>query len=200
MYLVAVQAALRGDRQPPAGLASAQRRDVAAWLQTLDGAELRDRLGIPADAAVGERPEAIAFAGATLEPDTAAPKSAFRWCTNRGGVGFVAGTVLGLGLSFVASRGLMPWFALGGAGSGHLIGRRMRVPRCSACATVLAEGAPTCRKCGAVIRGDIAQLSDRLAAEERLRASDDDDDDAEADDSTPGDRSGRSTPGDGGER
>ena len=38
VYLVAVQAAIRGDKQPPNGLVPAQRREVAAWLETLDGA------------------------------------------------------------------------------------------------------------------------------------------------------------------
>jgi hypothetical protein len=173
-YLVAVQAAVRGDKQPPPGLVPAQRREVAAWLETLDGEKLRARLGIAADATIGVRPPAIAFADAKLEPDATAAKNAFRWTTTRGGVGFVAGTVLGIGMSLVVSRGMMPWLALGGAGGGHVIGRRMRVPRCSACATILAEDAVVCRKCGAVMRGDIAHLSERLDAEERLREPDDD--------------------------
>ena len=112
----------------------------------------------------------IAFADARLEADAVAPKVAFRWLTTRGGLGFFAGTVLGLGISLVASRGLMPWFAIGGAGSGHLVGRRVRVARCSGCASVLAAGAISCPKCGAVMRGDIAHLSDRLDAEEQLDA------------------------------
>jgi hypothetical protein len=173
VYLGAVQAALRGEPKPPPGLVPAQRREVAAWLEVLDRAELRERLGIAADATVGERPTAIAFAGAILEPDVAPPKVAFRWLTNRGGVGFVAGTVLGLGISLVASRGMMPWLAVGGAGVGHVIGRRIRAPRCSACATVLAAGASACPACGAVLRGDIAHLADRLEAEERLQEPDD---------------------------
>lgn len=67
----------------------------------------------------------------------------------------------------------MPWFAVGAAVGGHLIGRRIRVLRCSACATVL-EGVPQhCAACGAVLRGDIAHLSDRLAAEEKLQDTED---------------------------
>ncbi|MEO8840947.1 MAG: hypothetical protein ABI591_02455 [Kofleriaceae bacterium] len=174
VYLLAVQAAVRGDKQPPPGLVPAQRREVASWLETLDGATLRARLGIAADAAIGVRPPAIAFADAKLEPDATAATNAFRWTTTRGGVGFIAGTVLGLGMSLVVSRGMMPWLALGGGGSGHVIGRRLRVPRCSACATILVENATTCRKCGAVMRGDIAHLSERLDAEDKLHEHDDD--------------------------
>jgi hypothetical protein len=173
VYLVAVQAAIRGEPQPPAGLVGRQRREVAAWLAALDGAELRARLGIAAGATAAARPQPIVFADARLEPDVARPKQAFRWRTHRGGVGLVAGTVLGIGLSLIASRGMMTWLVIGGAGSGHVIGRRIRVPRCSACATVLTDGAPRCRTCGAVMRGEIAHLSERLEAEERLRGPDD---------------------------
>jgi hypothetical protein len=62
----------------------------------------------------------------------------------------------------------MPFTALGGAAAGHVIGRRVRAPRCSACATVLPEGSTVCATCGAVLRGDIATLGERLDAEERL--------------------------------
>lgn len=174
VYLLAVQAAVRGDKQPPAGLVPAQRREVAAWLETLDRDQLRTRLGIAADEPIGKRPSVSLFADAKLEPDATTATSAFRWRTTRGGVGFVAGTVLGLGFSLVASRGMMPWFAVGGAGGGHVIGRRVRVTRCSACATILPENATTCRKCGAVMRGDISHLSERLDAEDKLHEPDDD--------------------------
>jgi hypothetical protein len=96
---------------------------------------------------------------------------AFRWQTHRGGVGFIAGAVMGMGIAFVASRGMLPFTMLGGATAGHVVGRRVRAPRCSACATLLPTstgGASSCPKCGALLRGDIASLSDRLEAEERL--------------------------------
>ena len=84
------------------------------------------------------------------------------------GLGFVAGTVLGIGVAFVVSRGLMPITAFGGATAGHLVGRRVRTPRCSACATVVRANDTTCPSCRAALRGDIASLSERLDAEERL--------------------------------
>ena len=172
VYLVAVQAAIRRETQPPIGLAPAQRREVAAWIGALDGTELRKRLGMADDAPLGTRPPAVAFTDAVLEPDATPPKNAFRWLTHRGGVGLIAGTLLGLGLSLVASRGLAPFFVFGGGAGGHIVGRRVRVPRCSGCATILTEGATSCRKCGAAIRGDIAHLGERLEAEERLRDPD----------------------------
>ncbi len=175
-YLLAVQATVRGDRDVPPGLSPPQRDEVSAWMKTLDGERtaLCDRLGIAARElgdVPAKRPE-VAPLGDELPPfEEPAPRpTAFRWHTNRGGVGFVAGTVMGMGFAFVVSRGLMPIVMVGGATAGHMIGRRVRAPRCSACATVLPEGATTCTRCGAVLRGDIASLSDRLDAEERLEA------------------------------
>ncbi len=168
VYLLAVQAAVRGERKPPAGLVPQQRREVASVLAGLCTEELRERLGIPGDAVGAERPAVQAFADAQLAPDESPPTKAFRWNTDRKGVGTILGTLFGIGASIVVSRGLLPMLAIGGAGVGHVIGRQVRVPRCSACATVNAAAAPTCRKCGAVFRGDISQLADRLEAEERL--------------------------------
>jgi hypothetical protein len=169
VYLVAVQAAVRGETKPPPGLVPTQRREVAAVLAELRGDELRDRLGIPRDAVGAERPPVEPFTDAQLTRDEVAPKQAFRWNTDRKGVGTIVGTMLGLGASFIVSRGgLLPILAIGGAGVGHVIGRRVRVPRCSACATVNAPAASSCSKCDAVFRGDIASLSDRLDAEDRL--------------------------------
>jgi hypothetical protein len=51
---------------------------------------------------------------------------------------------------------------------GHVVGRFVSVPRCSACATIVAKTSTGCRKCGARLRGDISSLSQRLEAEERL--------------------------------
>ncbi|MBC7976259.1 MAG: zinc ribbon domain-containing protein, partial [Myxococcales bacterium] len=163
-YLVAVQAAIRGTTAPPTGLQPTQRRAVADWLDALDGRALRERLGIPGTAAPGTRPPAERFADAQLIADDIPRKTAFRWRTNRKGVGTIAGTVLGLGAAIIVSRGLMPPFVIGGAVGGHLIGRTIDVPRCSACASVVARDAPTCPKCGAILRGNIAHLSDRLEA------------------------------------
>jgi hypothetical protein len=172
-YLLAVQAAVRGETKPPAGLVPAQHREVEAWLEVLDRAVLRAQLGIAADALAGERPTPTAFPDAVLEPDVPRHKIAFRWRTSRGGLGFFAGTLLGIGAAIVAAPALMAWLAIGGAVGGHLVGRQIRVPRCSACATTLGSHAQRCIACGAVMRGDIAHLSDRLAAEEQLQDAED---------------------------
>jgi hypothetical protein len=169
-YLVAVQAIARGDSEPPRGLGSSQRDEVVEWMKVLarDRSELLARIGVAPSARPGGRDPAIVFAD--HEPvDEATPRPvAFRWQTNRGGVGLVAGTVIGMGVAFVLSRGLLPVTAFGGAAAGHVIGRRVRAPRCSACATVVRPGATFCPKCGASLRGDIAHLGERLEAEEEL--------------------------------
>ncbi len=121
------------------------------------------------------RAAAVAFAdvdAATVVRDERAEERrvAFRWRTNRGGVGVIAGAVVGVGFALIAARGVAPWLVFGGASGGHVIGRRMRVPRCSACATIVPEGAGVCPRCGAALRGDIDRLADRLDAEERLEA------------------------------
>jgi hypothetical protein len=172
-YLVAVQAAVRGETKPPGGLVPAQRREVEAWLEVLDRAALRERLGISGDAATGERPTPTAFPDARLEPDAPRHKIAFRWRTNRGGLGLLAGTALGVGAAMAAAPALVLWLAIGGAVGGLLFGRQVRVPRCSACATMLKGNAERCIACGAVMRGDIAHLSDRLAAEEQHQDAED---------------------------
>jgi hypothetical protein len=125
-------------------------------------------LGIASDAAAGERPTPSAFPNAKHEPDASRGKIAFRWRTSRGGLGMFTGTLLGIGAALAGPPTLMRWLVIGGAVGGHLVGRLIRVPRCSACATVLKGVAQHCTACGAVMRGDIAHLSDRLAAEEKL--------------------------------
>lgn len=179
-FLLAVQAVVRDDDAPPAGLGGPQRDEVAGWIKALAAsggqAALCERLGISiadADTAVS-RPEVVAFSDVELEEDAPIQRNAFRWQTNRGGVGLVAGTVLGIGLAFGVSRGLMPLTAFGGATTGHLIGRRVRRPRCSACATIVRPDATTCWRCGAALRGDIHSLNERLVAEERLEQQHDD--------------------------
>jgi hypothetical protein len=169
-FLLAVQAVVCGDTVPPPGLSGPQRDEVAAWLSALRGqrAELCARLGLPAEPARGERPAPITFAGAVLEDEPTPPKVAFRWQTHRGGLGLVAGTMLGLGVAFAISRGMLPYGALGGATTGHVIGRRVRAQRCSSCVSIVATQAQACRSCGARLRGDIATLGERLEAEERL--------------------------------
>ena len=171
-FLLAVQAVARGETSPPRGLSPPQRDEVKAWLSALRGqtAALRARLGIPDDATADARPPVEPFADAMLSPaPPKAAKNAFRWRTNRGGVGLIAGTVFGVGAAaLVASRGMAPVLVFGGAAAGHVVGRRRRVPRCSACATVLPPDAMTCRRCGATLRGEIDSLSQRLEAEEEL--------------------------------
>ncbi|CAN5908974.1 hypothetical protein BH11MYX3_BH11MYX3_49350 [soil metagenome] len=173
-YLLAVQSAVRGTGVP-AGLSGPQRDEVSEWLAVLSSqrGELRERLGIGRDEeCVNQRPTPMRFEDLDLSEDAPPPRrNAFRWRTHRGGVGFVAGAVLGVGVAVaVASPNLTPLLVFGVAGSGHVIGRRVRVPRCTACASVVFEGATSCPACGAALRGDIAQLADRLDAEERLEA------------------------------
>lgn len=172
-FLLAVQAVVRGALGAPAGLEPPQRDEVVAWISALrpQAAELRTRLGIPRDQAAGDtRPTAVAFPDVDLADDPPpVRKTAFRWRTHRGGVGFVAGAVIGVGMATaIASAQVSPLLAIGGAGIGHVVGRRVRVPRCSGCASVVAATATSCVHCNAALRGDIARLSDRLEAEERL--------------------------------
>jgi len=132
----------------------------------------------PAAARVNEaatRGPAIAFADvdaqAVARDERAEERRfAFRWRTHRGGIGVIAGAVVGVGFALIAGRGVAPWLVFGGASSGHVIGRRVRVPRCSACSTVVLDDASVCPRCGAALRGDIDRLSDRLDAEERIEA------------------------------
>jgi hypothetical protein len=170
-YLLAVQAVVRDDTHAPPGLVPAQRREVEAWIAALRGQvrELRARLGIADDARPAARPAVEPFLDVALDDDPLPRAVAFRWRTHRGGVGLLAGTLLGLGFATaVASRAAIPVALLGGAIGGHVIGRRVRVPRCSACATIVRGDATTCRRCGAALKGDISHLSERLEAEERL--------------------------------
>ena len=172
-YLIAVQAVLRGGLGPPLGLEPPQRDEVVAWMAVLrsQASELRGRLGISSDVSAGDaRPLPEPFTDIDLADDPAPPrKTAFRWRTHRGGVGFVAGAVLGVGVAtMIASQPAAPLIAIGGAGVGHLLGRRVRVARCSGCASVVDATATACAHCDAMLRGDIARLGDRLEAEERL--------------------------------
>lgn len=167
-YLLAVQAVVRRDSAPPVGLEGPQCDEVSQWMKRLDRAQLCASLGIDPNVELGKRPVTVRFADAALEADDGPAKTAFRWQTNRAGVGFIAGTVLGVGLALaVTARGLVPLTIAGGA-TGHVLGRRKRVPRCSACATIVRPESTLCPHCGARLRGDIASLSERLEAEERL--------------------------------
>ena len=174
-YLLAVQAIVCGQTSSPTGLEPPQRDEVVAWIRVLrdQRGELCERLGLASDARTIERATVTQFGDAALvvEPETVTRKTAFRWRTHRGGVGIVAGAVFGVGVAMlIASRGASPWLVLGSAGGGHVVGRRVRVPRCSACASVVPSGATRCASCGAVLRGEIASLSERLEAEERLES------------------------------
>jgi hypothetical protein len=169
-YLLAVQATVRGERGAPRGLGPPQRDEVEAWLSALrgHGAELRERLGIASDLRGAARPEVVPFGEVSLAEARVA-RTAFRWRTNRGGIGLIAGAVLGLGVAAaVGSRGAAFPVLFGSAAVGHVVGRRVLVPRCSACAAIVATNAQTCTRCGAALRGDIARLADRLEAEEQL--------------------------------
>jgi len=169
-YLLAVQAVVRGEREP-VGLSGPQRDEVTAWLDALAGdrAALRARLGIATDAKPAARPAVVPFDDVEPLDDPAPAKTGFRWRTHRGFAGLIVGTVLGGGAALaLAHPNATPFLVFGGAAAGHVAGRRIRVPRCTACASVIAPDATQCRHCGAELRGDIARLSDRLDAEERL--------------------------------
>jgi hypothetical protein len=174
-FLLAVQAVVRGERAAPAGLGGPQRDEVMPWIDALAdrASELRERLGVPATAEAREREVPVRFTDVDLRDDEDAPiakRNAFRWRTSRRGVGIIAGLAGGVGLAFViaSTEPVFYSIAIGGVAAGDFLGRRVRVIRCSACATPIGEGAQTCRRCGAVMRGDIARLADRLEAEERL--------------------------------
>jgi len=191
-FLLAVQAVVRGEASPPAGLGGPQRDEVSGWIAALElrGDELRARLNIPVGARGEPRPAVTRFAdqveegtetggddrGEVVPPTDVeasalpARKHAFRWQSTRGRLGALTGMLLGAGIAIAAAAPeARLWLVIAGGGSGHVIGRRVRVARCSACVTVLASPhAEACRRCGATMRGDIAQLADRLEAEEQL--------------------------------
>lgn len=167
-YLLAVQAVIRRDSAAPPGLEPPRRDEVAQWMKALDRAQLCDALGIAPNVELPKRAAVQRFADARLDVEEAPARIGFRWQTHRGGFGLLAGAVLGVGLALaMTTRGMLPLGFAGGA-TGHILGRRMRVPRCSACATVVRADATACNHCGARLRGDIATLSERLEAEERL--------------------------------
>ena len=173
-YLIAVQAIVRGERTAPSGLGPPQRDEVVAWMDALrdQRAELCERLGIASAERGTARAPVVRFADVELRDDEppATRRNAFRWQTNRGGVGMIAGMVFGSCVA-LADPGIVLWSTLAGGAAGHVVGRRVRTVRCSACATVIAHDASSCRKCSAAMRGDIKRLAERLEAEERLEAS-----------------------------
>jgi len=179
-FLLAVQAIVRGERTAPAGLGPPQRDEVTAWIEALadDAAELRARLGIAATDRSEERPKPVRFVDVDLADDevTAAKREGFRWATHRGGVGMIAGAAIGVAGAAILMGGPTVAFAvvMGATVIGHYAGKGVRTIRCSRCATVIGAGAQQCKKCGAVMRGDIARLADRLEAEEKLERSRDD--------------------------
>jgi hypothetical protein len=162
-YLLAIQATVRGESSPPAGLGGPQRDEVAGWIDRLRGerAALRARLGIAPDAVATARPAAVAF-DIDLFADEELRKDAFRLKANRAGVGVLTGGVLGCGVALlVASRSLVP-IAIAGAGVGHVCGRRVRTSRCTACSSVTPIDAPSCSHCGARFHATIESAAERL--------------------------------------
>jgi hypothetical protein len=177
-FLIAVQAVVRGERAASPGLGPPQRDEVSAWMEALAGRgnELRERLGIAPGDRGAARPRVERFADVDAHSDgeddrPARARTAFRWQTSRSGVGMIAGMVFG-GCIAIAEPGAVVWATFAGGGAGLLVGRRVRVVRCSGCATIVTAEATTCGRCGAALRGDIARLADRLEAEERLERGD----------------------------
>ena len=176
-FLLAVQSIVRGERTAPAGLGAPQRDEVNAWLAALADreSELRERLGVSSADRGTARPKPVRFMDVDMSEDVAPVKrNGFRWETNRGGVGMIAGLALGVGLAIaVAPTQVTFWtIAIAGVGTGSVVGRRVRAIRCSNCSTVIGPGTPSCRKCGSIMRGDIKRLAERLEAEERLESND----------------------------
>lgn len=175
-FLVAVQATIRG-AAVPTGLKGPQRDEVTAWMTELAPKKdaLREMLGIERDAEPDTRDKPVLFSDIDVDEDAPPPrKTAFRWLTHRGGVGFVVGSAIGIAsaMAVAATNGnALVVISLAGALLGHIGGRFVVTPRCSACATVVKRGATKCRHCGAALRGDITSLSERLEAEERLLES-----------------------------
>ncbi|MFN0245779.1 MAG: hypothetical protein ACKV2T_02655 [Kofleriaceae bacterium] len=171
-FLVAVQATIRGAGIPN-GLKGPQKDEVSAWMTELAPKReaLRENLGIAPAAEPDVREVPVPFDDIDVDEDAPPPrKTAFRWRTHRGGVGLVVGTALGIAVAMGAMATANVWLAIvfGGSLVGHLAGRKVVTPRCSACATVVLRDATKCRHCGAALRGDIDSLSERLEAEERL--------------------------------
>ena len=178
-YLLAVQAVVSGSDEPPAALKPPQRDEVAHWIDALEDSadELRARLGISeADLDLAIEPRDVErFDDAELADDEPrAAKNAFRWHTHRGGMGLLVGMASGLGAAVTIGtpQALLGLMLLGGS-VGTAIGRFVDVPRCSACATTVRKDSTHCRNCGARLRGDIASLSERLEAEEKLESETD---------------------------
>lgn len=175
-FLVAVQATVR-DAPAPEGLRRPQKDEVVPWMTELAPKRdaLREMLGIAKDAEPIQREPPVRFTDIDLADDSPAPrKTAFRWRTHRGGVGLIAGTLLGIvaGMAAMVTANTLVLVVLGAAVIGHVVGRGVNTPRCSACATVVKKDATKCRHCGAALRGDIKSLSERLEAEERLAEGD----------------------------
>jgi hypothetical protein len=172
-YLLAVQAVVRGEPEPPPGLAPPQRDEVTAWIDALRGraGALRERLGIAADARGEARPEAVPFEDAARE-QARRRRIAFRWQTHRASEGVITGAILAAATSLYAMPHGLVVFALGGALVGLSVGRALRIARCSTCATAIALAAAACHRCSATMYGDIARRSDRLEAEDRVLGSD----------------------------
>ncbi len=175
-YLLAVQALIRGEPAPPAGLLPPQRDEVSAWLAALagQGTAICERLGIAGAPRSEPRLRAEPFTDHDALPvPPASPHAAragFRWHGHRGGAGMIAGMVFG-GVTAIAALHYLPVFVVAGAGLGQVAGRRAQVTRCSLCAETVPRGASACASCGAVLRGDIRRLRDRLDAEEALEAA-----------------------------
>jgi catechol 2,3-dioxygenase-like lactoylglutathione lyase family enzyme len=154
-YLIAVQMVVRGATTLPRGLSPPPRDEATAWLAVLRDhrAELCVRLGIALDAAaIAERPAVQPFddldgdAADSPEPETAG-RRAFRWQMHRGFFGFGVGFAGAVGAA-IAIAAVMPIAGpvaaclIGGPIVGHLLGRQVRIARCSAVGPPRGRGAP----------------------------------------------------------
>ncbi len=168
-YLLAVQAVVRDEPAPPPGLSPPQRDEVGGWIAALRGrgGELRDRLGIAADARGAPRPAATPVEAVEHE-HARRQKMAFRWQTHPAREVLLAGVIVAAATAMIAMPHALVALVIGGAVVGLSVGRALRIARCSTCANAIALDAAACRRCGATMYGDIARRSDRLEAEERV--------------------------------
>jgi hypothetical protein len=190
-YLLGVQLAIRGlrDDEPVApvlaSLSDNQRAAVAEALRRLapERDALAHSLGLPP---LEDWPARHSLSHALVPlPDTEVsihdaplrrreqPQSeviAFRLAGTRSIWGGALGLMGGFGTGALLDLKLTFWpLTLGLAGLGLFLGKRRPAPTCTACARVVGSGAPSCRNCSAKLVGDIRELADVFAAEDRYR-------------------------------
>jgi hypothetical protein len=189
-YLLGVQLTIRGLRDEPvapvlASLSDNQRAAVEEALRRLapERDMLAHSLGLPGHEHWAE-PHSLSHALVPL-PDTEVsihdaprlrreqPQSdaiAFRLAGTRSIGGGALGLMSGFSIGALLNLELTFWpLTLGLSGLGLFLGKRRPAPTCTACARVVGSAALRCRNCSAKLVGDIGELADVFAAEDRYR-------------------------------